>query len=74
MRSPFYDLAKGEHFTGEKAAELMEEIVAKLDYVEGLDTVIREPKATKESAAYTRYGDIQPETTPEDFERSKHIL
>ena len=67
MRSPFYEFAKEEHMSGEEAAQLMEDIAVKLSLTEGLEDFTQKPKPTKESVAYTRYADDQPDRDPEEY-------
>lgn len=74
MRTPFYEFAQQEQLSKEEAQTILEEIHVKLNMTEDLLGLTKKPAPTKESIAYTRYGDFQPETEPADHERSKHIL
>jgi hypothetical protein len=58
VHSPFYDLAKKEKLSAEKAGQLVDEVTMKLQYVEGFEIFLQPPVPTKENVAYTRYADV----------------
>lgn len=57
VRSPFYDLAKKEKLNAAQAAELIDQVTLKLNYIEGLDIFLQPPQPTRENVALKRYAD-----------------
>lgn len=57
VRSPFYDLAKKEKMNAAQAAELIDEVTLKLNYIEGLEMFLQPPQPTRENVAFKRYAD-----------------
>ena len=58
VRSPFYDLARKEHLNSEQAGVLIDEVTAKLNFIEGFEIFLQPAVPTKENVAYTRYADV----------------
>lgn len=57
VRSPFYDLAKKEKMNAAQAAELIDEVTLKLNYIEGLEMFLQPPQPSRENVAFKRYAD-----------------
>ena len=67
VRSPFYDIAKSHLMSNEDRAKIFEEIAVKQTYLRSSESLIEPPPPTKESIAYTRYGDYKPDREAVDM-------
>lgn len=67
FRSPFYELAQTYKVSKDEAEKILEELAVKSAYMKNVETVVEPPTPTKESIAYTRYSDYQPDREGEDM-------
>lgn len=59
VRSPFYDLVKGENMKPEQAQELLETVALKIDMTKITSGILDDLNPTKEEKSYTRYADTR---------------